>query len=89
MSQNLARFEPKLEQIRQFLEDFRDFSVIIDEFKDIEKAIFEAPYSMEEVQGGLLDIIFKVASFIEEMEIAIAEDSEGASNNEDSMGEDI
>lgn len=68
--------EAKIAKIRQFLEDFRDFAFDIDEIKELEKSLFEPPYRSEKIQGMLLDVIAEVGGLMEEIEIALAEDTD-------------
>ena len=72
MSEN----EAKIAKISKFLEDFRDFLFEFDDFKELEKSLFEPPYRSEKIQGMLLDVVAEVGGLIEEVEIALAEDTE-------------
>lgn len=68
--------ESKIAKINAFLDTFRDFMFDFDEFKELEKSLFEPPYRSEKIQGMLLDVVAEVGGLIEEIEIALAEDTE-------------
>lgn len=72
MNQN----DPRITKISQFLEDFRDFMFEFDDFKELEKSLFEPPYRSEKIQGMLLDVVAEVGGLLEEVEIALAEDED-------------
>lgn len=69
-------FSPKLAEIADFIEKFRDFAPKIDEIKELERELFDPPYRSEKAQGLILDVLGEIGTLVEELETALAEDDE-------------